>query len=188
MTKTYIGAKYVPTFAEPITHSSENAYEPFTIVQDGSTFYISKRYVPAGVAVSNSAYWFEWAAGGSGTSDTYTINMVRDTTRNKIIIYDARELFDMCASFMSSGSGPSVLRIECKDQSNNVEFVYIGLGGVAQGTTGMIVSWWMQTGSDSGMTILRHLDSGSIDVINEAYSFDENDITENNTIEFDITY
>ena len=55
---TYIGAKYLTTFANPILWNVNTNYEPFTIVQDErENSYISKGYVPAGIELTNTKYW-----------------------------------------------------------------------------------------------------------------------------------
>ena len=55
---TYIGAKYLTTFANPILWNVNTNYEPFTIVQDEQeNSYISKGYVPAGIELTNTKYW-----------------------------------------------------------------------------------------------------------------------------------
>ena len=55
---TYIGAKYLTTFASPILWDINTNYEPFTIVQDEQeNSYISKGYVPAGIELTDAKYW-----------------------------------------------------------------------------------------------------------------------------------
>ena len=53
----YIGARYVPKFAEPIVWDKNNDYEPLTIVQYEGNSYTSKQAVPAGIELTNEAYW-----------------------------------------------------------------------------------------------------------------------------------
>ena len=55
--REYIGARYVPVFAEPVAWDSENTYEPLTIVTHSGNSYTSKQAVPAGIDIANSAYW-----------------------------------------------------------------------------------------------------------------------------------
>ena len=59
-TRQYIGARYVPKFAGEWNINS--AYEPLTIVQDSNgNSYTSKVKVPAGIQLSNTAYWYQSA-------------------------------------------------------------------------------------------------------------------------------
>lgn len=59
-TRQYIGARYVPKFAGEWDINS--AYEPLTIVQDSNgNSYTSKVKVPAGIQLSNTAYWYQSA-------------------------------------------------------------------------------------------------------------------------------
>lgn len=53
----YVGARYVPKFANPVEWNSINAYEPLTIVTYQGASYTSKTYVPVGVAITNTDYW-----------------------------------------------------------------------------------------------------------------------------------
>lgn len=56
-TSQYIGARYVPMFADPVNWDSERAYEPLTIVVHDGDCYTSKCFVPVGADISNSLYW-----------------------------------------------------------------------------------------------------------------------------------
>ena len=55
----YVGARYVPLFADPIEWDSQYAYEPLTIVLHEGNSYTSRQYVPKGVDISNDAFWAE---------------------------------------------------------------------------------------------------------------------------------
>lgn len=53
----YVGARYVPIFADPIEWQPNTAYEPLTIVTYNRNSYTSRKPVPAGVSPENSDYW-----------------------------------------------------------------------------------------------------------------------------------
>lgn len=53
----YIGARYVPLFADPMQWDSTKTYEPLTIVYNGGNSYTSRQYVPAGIQIDDDAYW-----------------------------------------------------------------------------------------------------------------------------------
>lgn len=53
----YIGSRYVPLFAEPIEWSSQNTYEPLTIVIHEGNSYTSRQAVPKGIAIDNEDFW-----------------------------------------------------------------------------------------------------------------------------------
>ena len=55
--RQYIGARYVPTFADPVEWDSLRSYEPLTIVTYLNNSYTSKKPVPAGTDLNNSEYW-----------------------------------------------------------------------------------------------------------------------------------
>lgn len=58
-TKDYVGARYVPKFADPVEWSANTAYEGLTIVSYNGASYTSKKPVPATVGNpgENSDYW-----------------------------------------------------------------------------------------------------------------------------------
>ena len=55
----YIGARYVPLFADPIEWDSARAYEPLTIVLYQGNSFTTRQYTPAGIDINNEAFWAE---------------------------------------------------------------------------------------------------------------------------------
>ena len=55
----YVGARYVPLFADPIEWDSTRAYEPLTIVLHQGNSYTTRQYTPAGIEITNEAFWAE---------------------------------------------------------------------------------------------------------------------------------
>ena len=53
----YIGARYVPLFADPIEWTNTRAYEPLTIVVHEGNSYTSKQAVPIGIEIDNNQFW-----------------------------------------------------------------------------------------------------------------------------------
>lgn len=56
-TRQYVGARYVPKFADPIAWNINRSYEALTIVTYLNNSYTSKKPVPANTDISNSEYW-----------------------------------------------------------------------------------------------------------------------------------
>lgn len=61
-TSMYIGARYVPIFADPVEWDNEREYEPLTIVIHNGNMYTSKCYVPKGAPLpefpeTQTKYW-----------------------------------------------------------------------------------------------------------------------------------
>lgn len=56
-TNQYIGARYVPLFAEPIEWDKTQQYEPLTIVTHNGNSYTSRQFVPTGIEITNDAFW-----------------------------------------------------------------------------------------------------------------------------------
>lgn len=57
MERQYIGARYVPVFANPIEWDTERAFEALTVVTYMGASYTSKKAVPAGVKPTDTKYW-----------------------------------------------------------------------------------------------------------------------------------
>lgn len=55
--RQYIGARYVPLFADPAEWDNTKTYEPLTIVLHKGNSYTSRQYVPAGIDINNNEYW-----------------------------------------------------------------------------------------------------------------------------------
>ena len=55
--RQYVGARYVPKFADPIEWNQQRSYEALTIVTYLGSSYTSKIPVPAGTAITNTDYW-----------------------------------------------------------------------------------------------------------------------------------
>lgn len=55
----YIGARYMPLFAEPAEWDNSRAYEPLTIVLYKGNSYTSKQSVPIGASIDDTVYWAE---------------------------------------------------------------------------------------------------------------------------------
>ena len=53
----YVGARYVPLFANPIDWDITKAYEPLTIVYHQGNSYTSRQSVPTGTDINNETYW-----------------------------------------------------------------------------------------------------------------------------------
>lgn len=57
MNRQYVGARYVPVFADPIEWNNQKVYEPLTIVTYMGSSYTSRKRVPAGVLPTDNKYW-----------------------------------------------------------------------------------------------------------------------------------
>lgn len=68
-------------YSDPIAWSITSQYEPNTIVSNGTDVYLSKQAVPAGVAITNTDYWFQ-----VGDLSTYQLQL--DLIRHQITADD----------------------------------------------------------------------------------------------------
>ena len=57
MENVYIGARYVPKFANPVEWSAIATYEPLTIVTHQGASYTSRTFVPSGTPLTDPNYW-----------------------------------------------------------------------------------------------------------------------------------
>lgn len=61
--RQYIGARYVPIFGrageDTVEWDDQAPYEPLTVVMHDGVSYVSRRYVPAGIEISDTDYWVE---------------------------------------------------------------------------------------------------------------------------------
>lgn len=57
--REYVGARYVPVFANPAEWDNTRGYEPLTIVLYQGNSYTSTQYVPTGVDITNTTYWLQ---------------------------------------------------------------------------------------------------------------------------------
>lgn len=78
--RQYIGARYVPLFANPAEWDNTKTYEPLTIVLHKGNSYTSRQYVPTGIDINNNEYW----------ALTGNYNAQVETYRNEVAQYDAR--------------------------------------------------------------------------------------------------
>ena len=78
--REYIGARYVPMFADPIQWDITSSYEPLTVVMNEGTSYVSKKSVPAGIEITNDAYWLVWA----------DYNAQIEAYRQEVLTFDGR--------------------------------------------------------------------------------------------------
>lgn len=79
-TTQYIGARYVPLFAEPIEWDKTKQYEPLTIVTHEGNSYTSRQFVPTGIELTNEEFW----------ALTGNYNAQIEQYRNEVTAYDGR--------------------------------------------------------------------------------------------------
>lgn len=78
--RQYVGARYVPLFADPLEWSSTQGYGPLTVVLHEGNSYTSRQSVPVGIDIDNTAYWAE----------TGNYNAQIEAYRQEVLAYDGR--------------------------------------------------------------------------------------------------
>lgn len=76
----YVGARYVPLFADPLTWDITKTYEPLTIVYYQGNSYTSRQAVPAGIDITNTDFW----------ALTGNYNAQIEQYRQEVTTYDGR--------------------------------------------------------------------------------------------------
>lgn len=79
-TTQYIGARYVPLFAEPADWNNTRVYEPLTIVLHEGNSFTSRQFVPKGIDISNEEYW----------ANTGNYNAQVEQYRKEVLSFDTR--------------------------------------------------------------------------------------------------
>lgn len=78
--RQYVGARYVPVFADPLEWSDTIGYEPLTVVLHEGNSYTSRQSVPVGIDIGNATYWAE----------TGNYNAQIEAYRQEVLTYDER--------------------------------------------------------------------------------------------------
>ena len=78
--RQYVGARYVPVFADPLEWSDTIGYEPLTVVLHEGNSYTSRQSVPVGIDIDNATYWAE----------TGNYNAQIEAYRQEVLAYDGR--------------------------------------------------------------------------------------------------
>lgn len=78
--RQYVGARYVPVFADPPEWSDTIGYEPLTVVLHEGNSYTSRQSVPVGIDIGNATYWAE----------TGNYNAQIEAYRQEVMAYDGR--------------------------------------------------------------------------------------------------
>lgn len=76
----YIGARYVPLFADPLDWSNAMEYEPLTIVLHQGNSFTSRQFVPKGIDISDKAFW----------ANTGNYNAQVEQYRQEVLRFDGR--------------------------------------------------------------------------------------------------
>lgn len=78
--RQYVGARYVPVFADPLEWSDTIGYAPLTVVLHEGNSYTSRQSVPVGIDIGNATYWAE----------TGNYNAQIEAYRQEVLAYDGR--------------------------------------------------------------------------------------------------
>lgn len=78
--REYVGARYVPVFADPAEWDNTRGYEPLTIVLHQGNSFTSTQYVPTGADINDTKYWLE----------TGNWNAQIEAYREEVMRYDKR--------------------------------------------------------------------------------------------------
>lgn len=85
--REYIGARYIPVFANPMEWSNTRGYEPLTIVTYQGASYTSMQTVPPGIDISNTEYW---ALSGNYNAQVEQYRLEVQQYQNTVNTFDSR--------------------------------------------------------------------------------------------------
>lgn len=90
--REYVGARYVPLFADPIQWSNQNTYEPLTIVVNQGASYTSRQFVPVGIDIANTDYW-ALTGNYNAQIEQYRneVNQLKNEIKEYVKVYDTVE-------------------------------------------------------------------------------------------------
>lgn len=114
--RQYVGARYVPVFADPLEWSDTIGYEPLTVVLHEGNSYTSRQSVPVGVDIGNATYWAE----------TGNYNAQVEAYRQEALAYDGRITANANAiaaetQVRSNGDNELALRIDSLSNQTPVQ-------------------------------------------------------------------
>jgi hypothetical protein len=78
--REYVGARYVPVFANPAEWDNTRGYEPLTVVLYQGNSYTSTQYVPTGIDIKNTQFWL----------NTGNYNAQVEAYRKEVLAFDGR--------------------------------------------------------------------------------------------------
>ncbi len=82
--RQYVGARYVPIFGRAgegtVEWDDTAPYEPLTVVMHEGVSYVSRRYVPAGIDIADTAYW----------AQTYRFNAQVEQYRQEVLAFQGQ--------------------------------------------------------------------------------------------------
>ena len=82
--RQYVGARYVPIFGrageDTVEWDDLAPYEPLTVVMHEGVSYVSRRYVPKGIAITDTDYWVQ----------TYRFNAQVEAYRQEVLSFQGQ--------------------------------------------------------------------------------------------------
>lgn len=108
--REYIGARYVPVFADPAEWDATRTYEPLTVVTYQGNSYTSRQAVPANIAITNTVYW----------AQTGNYNAQVEQYREEVATFDGRieELEDTVSPYTSSNTVQAAIQAEANTRQS----------------------------------------------------------------------
>lgn len=115
--RQYVGARYVPKFADPLEWQSGTSYEALTVVTYNNNSYTSKIPVPATVGnpANNTNYW---ALTGNFNSQVETYRRTTEEVENNLLFTNYPEVKVITDSYGDSNAGRGELLANIRDYAN----------------------------------------------------------------------
>ena len=164
-TTQYIGARYVPLFADPYEWNDTREYEPLTVVYSNGNSYTSKQYVPTGTPLTDENYW--------AITGNYNAQVEQYRKETKVI----SDKYDTIAK--KANDAISISQTNKQDiASNDAE-----LAGTAESGLKTLITAETERAKGAEGTISQNLDtiSGNVNTITKTVNEQSKSISNNTT-------
>lgn len=122
--RQYVGARYVPLFADPLEWSSAQGYESLTVVLHEGNSYTSRQSVPVGIDIDNTAYWVE----------TGNYNAQIEAYRQEVLAYDGRITANANAIAANANANANAIAAETQARINGDNELALRIDSLAKQT------------------------------------------------------
>ena len=163
--REYIGARYVPVFADPIQWDPTNVYEPLTVVTNQGASYVSRKMVPEGIQLTNTDYWVLWADFNAQLQhyidEVEAFDTRLDAVEETVNDISTEDIPDIQSDIETANGNITVLQNRVSALEPNTEMVIIGdsFSKVGNNLTTQDY-WWYKLTQRIGMTPHNYSVSG----------------------------
>lgn len=168
----YVGARYVPLFADPLEWNNQTTYEPLTIVVHEGNSYTSRTHVPTGIDISNTDYW-ALTGNYNAQIEQYRQEVQESITQVQTLIEQAENTFNTqikSAATMAGKLGNRALIIG----NSYTAGVNVSGGGMGARIGSLYQSYTMKWADGAGFNTYTYnskpINTTFLDLLNQGYN------------------